>query len=424
MPHAGADLDRVALDLHPPAAPVAELAARHLAVEALAVELEARGKALDDRDQAGAVRLAGGCEAKRRHRAANPSDARGALLRALPPGRATAGRARAALARACPLRLASTGARLDRRAASACRCDRPRARSRASPRRRPSASGAGSWRRSGRSDRRRSTELTSSETRKSACFTSSRGAGEGDHRLASRWAGTSAARRCFRRLRSPGGPTLTSIRRWNSVQGRLRGVARGLGGGTDGVVLVRARCSSVDVGSAGRGRRGRSASGRRSPAVVSRRLGDRRLLDLRGHLGQRELLAERVLALELLEALAVVGHPELLGQHRRLGGGLLAGLARRPGRWRGAVGRRTELERAIGTAIRATDERQRRQQQPAVAQVAVEVGEEAAAARTFFMASERGALEVGARGRGRASEPWSRRASGSRAPDRSGSRPR
>ena len=63
--HAGADLDRVALDLHPPAAPVAELAARHLAVEALAVELEAGGQALDDRDQPGAVRLAGGCEAER-----------------------------------------------------------------------------------------------------------------------------------------------------------------------------------------------------------------------------------------------------------------------------------------------------------------------------------------------------------------------
>ena len=63
--HAGADLDRVALDLHPAAAPVAELAAGHLAVEALAVELEARGKALDDRDQAGPVRLAGGCEAER-----------------------------------------------------------------------------------------------------------------------------------------------------------------------------------------------------------------------------------------------------------------------------------------------------------------------------------------------------------------------
>ncbi len=44
---------------------MAELAASHLAVQALAIELEAGGKALDDRDQAGSVRLAGGCEAER-----------------------------------------------------------------------------------------------------------------------------------------------------------------------------------------------------------------------------------------------------------------------------------------------------------------------------------------------------------------------
>ena len=56
------DLDRVALDLHPAAAAVAELAPRHVAVERLAVELEPGGQALDDRDQAGAVRFAGGCE--------------------------------------------------------------------------------------------------------------------------------------------------------------------------------------------------------------------------------------------------------------------------------------------------------------------------------------------------------------------------
>ena len=66
---AGADLDRVGLDLHPAAAPVAELAARHVAVERLAVELQPGGHALDDRDEPGAVRLPGGGEAERRHRA-------------------------------------------------------------------------------------------------------------------------------------------------------------------------------------------------------------------------------------------------------------------------------------------------------------------------------------------------------------------
>ena len=56
--HARADLDRVGLDLHPAAAAMAELAAGHVAVERLTVELEARGQALDDRDQPGAVRFA------------------------------------------------------------------------------------------------------------------------------------------------------------------------------------------------------------------------------------------------------------------------------------------------------------------------------------------------------------------------------
>src|SRR5690606_18784827 len=60
-----ADLDRVALDLHAPPAAVAELAARHVAVEPLAVELEARGQALDDRHEPGPVRLPRGCEAER-----------------------------------------------------------------------------------------------------------------------------------------------------------------------------------------------------------------------------------------------------------------------------------------------------------------------------------------------------------------------
>ena len=70
MADPGADLDRVALDLHPPAAAVAELAAGHLAVDALAVELEPGRQALDDRDEPGAVRLAGGGEAKGGHGAA------------------------------------------------------------------------------------------------------------------------------------------------------------------------------------------------------------------------------------------------------------------------------------------------------------------------------------------------------------------
>ena len=62
--HAGADLDRVGLDLHPPAAAVAELAPRHVAVERLAVELEPGRHALDDRDEARPVRLARGGEAE------------------------------------------------------------------------------------------------------------------------------------------------------------------------------------------------------------------------------------------------------------------------------------------------------------------------------------------------------------------------
>ena len=62
---AGGDLGGVALDLHAPAAAVAELAARHVAVDRLAVELEPRGQALDDAGEAGAVGLPGGDEAQR-----------------------------------------------------------------------------------------------------------------------------------------------------------------------------------------------------------------------------------------------------------------------------------------------------------------------------------------------------------------------
>ena len=63
--HAARDLGRVALDLHAPSAAVAELAARHVAVEVLGAQLEARGQALDDAGQAGAVRLAGGYQTER-----------------------------------------------------------------------------------------------------------------------------------------------------------------------------------------------------------------------------------------------------------------------------------------------------------------------------------------------------------------------
>src|SRR4051794_35920542 len=56
---AGGDLRAVALDLHPSAAAVAQLAAGHVAVDRLAVELEAGGQALDDAREAGPVRLAG-----------------------------------------------------------------------------------------------------------------------------------------------------------------------------------------------------------------------------------------------------------------------------------------------------------------------------------------------------------------------------
>ncbi len=69
VPDPGADLDRVALDLHPPAAAMAELAARHVTVERLAVELEPGRQALDDRHEPGAVGLACCGEAEGAHRA-------------------------------------------------------------------------------------------------------------------------------------------------------------------------------------------------------------------------------------------------------------------------------------------------------------------------------------------------------------------
>ena len=57
MAHAGADLDRVPLDLHPPAAAVAELAPRHLAIERLSIKLQAGRHALEN--QFGVVRERG-----------------------------------------------------------------------------------------------------------------------------------------------------------------------------------------------------------------------------------------------------------------------------------------------------------------------------------------------------------------------------
>ena len=70
---------------------MAELAARHVAVDRLAVELEPGGQALDDAGQAGAVGLAGGDEAQR-HAAAKLIASVGTR-----PERANAGDFRAAL---------------------------------------------------------------------------------------------------------------------------------------------------------------------------------------------------------------------------------------------------------------------------------------------------------------------------------------
>jgi hypothetical protein len=67
MAQPGTNLDRVGLDLHSPAAPVAELAPRHVPIERLAVELEPGRHSLDDRDEPGPVRLARGCEPEAGH---------------------------------------------------------------------------------------------------------------------------------------------------------------------------------------------------------------------------------------------------------------------------------------------------------------------------------------------------------------------
>ena len=89
---AGGDLGGVALDLHPPAAAVAELAARHVAVDGLGVELEAGRQALDHAGQAGPVGFPGGDHAQR-HGGGSYEGAAGARARrAL--GRDASGRGR------------------------------------------------------------------------------------------------------------------------------------------------------------------------------------------------------------------------------------------------------------------------------------------------------------------------------------------
>src|SRR5579884_1200357 len=60
VPDPAADRDAIALDLHPPAAAVAELPARQIAIDRVPVDLEARGKTVDDAGEAGAMGLAGG----------------------------------------------------------------------------------------------------------------------------------------------------------------------------------------------------------------------------------------------------------------------------------------------------------------------------------------------------------------------------
>ena len=62
--HAARDLRGVLLDLHPPAPAVAELAAGHVGVDGLEVELEAGGQPLDHAGQAGAVGFTCGDDAE------------------------------------------------------------------------------------------------------------------------------------------------------------------------------------------------------------------------------------------------------------------------------------------------------------------------------------------------------------------------
>jgi hypothetical protein len=68
VPDATGDLHPVALDLHPSAAAVAELAPVQVPVQRGAVEQKAGGQALHDAGQTRAVGLACGCQSER-HRA-------------------------------------------------------------------------------------------------------------------------------------------------------------------------------------------------------------------------------------------------------------------------------------------------------------------------------------------------------------------
>ena len=68
MAYSAGDLGGVALDLHPAAAAVAELAPRHVGVDALAVELEPGGQPFDDAGEAGSMGLPGRGEAQRHAR--------------------------------------------------------------------------------------------------------------------------------------------------------------------------------------------------------------------------------------------------------------------------------------------------------------------------------------------------------------------
>src|ERR1700683_1983352 len=56
--------DAVVLDLHPAAASVAQLAARQIAIERLAIQRQSGRQAFEDAGEAGAVRLAGRDEAE------------------------------------------------------------------------------------------------------------------------------------------------------------------------------------------------------------------------------------------------------------------------------------------------------------------------------------------------------------------------
>src|SRR5204862_3311532 len=64
VPHAGEDLDLVALDLHAPAAAVAALAALEVGVDGRPVHGQARRQSVHDHGERGPVGLAGGQEAQ------------------------------------------------------------------------------------------------------------------------------------------------------------------------------------------------------------------------------------------------------------------------------------------------------------------------------------------------------------------------